>query len=157
MKKNITLKITSKQYIEKLEPVGQAYRKNLELDDSVEIITEGTLFLKERATYISYYEPCEQGETSQKTLLKATDKGLKITRYGDENNYNLEMALEPGVRNITRFKVPMLGSLDMEVYAHSYGKELSDEGYGKIFVDYKIIYGDDFARRTKLDIEVRPS
>ena len=40
MKKSVNLKITSTQYIENLKPSGEAFRRELELEDSMEILTE---------------------------------------------------------------------------------------------------------------------
>ena len=157
MKKNVTLKIISKQYVENLEPSGEAFRRNLELEDSIEIMTEGTLYSKNDATYIAYDEIEESGLQNTKTLLNLSDKALEIRRYGEDMDGNMDMTLEPGVLNITRFKVPQLVNLDLEVYTNSLKDELSEEGYGKISVDYKITFDSSYVRRTKLEVEVLPS
>lgn len=157
MKKNVTLKITSKQYIESLEPSGEAFKKSLQLDDSVEILTEGTVYSKKSATYIAYDESEEAGLQNTKTLLKVSDDALQILRYGEGEEQNMDMTLEPGVLNITRYKIPMVGTMDLEVYTHSLSKELDDDGYGTLEVDYKIKFDEYYSRRTKLEVEVRPS
>lgn len=157
MKKIVTLKITSKQYTENLEPHGDAFRKKLVLDDSLEIMTEGTVYAKKNATFIAYDEVEESGFPNAKTLLKVQDKSLQILRYGEDNENQMDMTLEPGILSITRFRVPMLPGMDLEVYTHSLEKDLSEEGFGKISVDYKIKFDEVYSRRTKLDIEVMPN
>ena len=60
MKKSVNLKITSTQYIENLKPSGEAFRRELELEDSMEILTEGTVYSHNNATYITYEEAKEK-------------------------------------------------------------------------------------------------
>lgn len=157
MKKNVTLKITSKQYIESLEPSGEAFKKSLQLEDSLEILTEGTVYAKKNATYIAYDEAEEAGLQNTKTLLKVSDNALQILRYGEGDDTNMDMTLEQGILNITRYKIPMVGTMDLEVYTHSLSKDLDDDGFGTIDVDYKIKFDEFYSRRTKLEVEVRPS
>ena len=155
MKKPVTLKISSKQYAETLEPSGEAFKRELELEDSLEIITEGTLYSKKNATYIAYDESEEAGLQNSRTLLKLADNSLQIIRYGDEEDTNMDMTLEQGTRNITQIKLPMVASYDLEVYTNKLEHNLSEEGNGTISVDYRIKFDQFFTRRTKLDIEVR--
>ncbi len=157
MKKNVTLKIVSKQYTENLEPHGDAFRKKLVLDDSLEIMTEGTVYAKKNATFIAYDEVEESGFPNSKTLLKVEENTLQILRYGEDNENSMDMTLQPGVLNITRFRAPMLPGMDLEVYTHSLEKELDEDGIGTISVDYKIKFDEVYSRRTKLDIEVMPN
>jgi len=67
MKKNVNLKITSTQYVENLRPSGEAFLRELEKEDSLEIYTEGTMYSKNDATYISYEESEEAGLLSLET------------------------------------------------------------------------------------------
>ena len=73
MKKNVNLRITSTQYSENLRPSGEAFLRELEKEDSVEIVTEGTLYSKNNATYISYGESEESGLEDIRTLVKLKD------------------------------------------------------------------------------------
>ena len=61
MKKSVNLRITSTQYSENLMPSGEAFLRELEKEDSLEILTEGTMYLKNNARYISYEESEEAG------------------------------------------------------------------------------------------------
>ena len=193
MKKNVSLKITSSQYVENLKPSGEAFVRELELEDSIEIQTEGTLYSKNNAVYIIYDESEEAGLMDLRTMLKltqpqtsanssadavtypdsdeATDldsqalffsnpaaQSLQIRRYGKgAQEDDMEMVLQQGVLNVTRYRLPHLGSMNLEIYTHSLSGDLDSEGYGTISVDYKIKFDQFYSRRNKLEVEVKPT
>lgn len=158
MKKNVNLKITSTQYSENLRPSGEAFLRELEKEDSVEIYTEGTLYQKNNARYISYEESEEAGLEDTHTLLKLEPGRIHIRRYGrDKSDDGMDMTLEPGALNITRYQIPMMAAVNLEIYTNKLEDSLDDEGYGKISVDYKIRFDRFFSRRNILEIEVMPS
>ena len=158
MKKSVNLKITSQQYIENLKPSGEAFRRELELEDSMEILTEGTVYSRNNATYITYEELEALGTEDIRTLFKLEDGSIRIRKYvRDEDDEGMDMTLKPGILNITRYQIPMMSSVDLEVYTNKLEENLDDEGYGKISVDYKIKFDRFFSRRNILEIEVMPS
>ena len=158
MKKNVNLKITSTQYSENLIPSGEAFLRELEKEDSLEILTEGTMYQKNNARYISYEESGEAGLEDSHTLVKLSDGRIRIRRYGKgDDDDGMDMTLEPGILNITRYQIPMMSSVSLEVYTNKLEENLDDEGYGKISVDYKIKFDRFFSRRNILEIEVKPS
>ena len=69
----------------------------------------------------------------------------------------MDMTLEPGVLNITRYQVPQMPSLDLEIYTNKLENTLDEDGYGTISVDYKIKFDKYYTRRNILEIEVMPS
>lgn len=156
MKKNVNLRITSTQYSENLKPSGEAFLRELEKEDSVEIVTEGTLYSKNDAMYIAYDEAEGSGLEDIRTLVKLSDGQIRIRRYGKDDD-DMDMTLAPGTRSITRYQVPMLASLDLEVYTNRLTEDLDEEGYGRISVEYKIRFDRFFSRRNILEIEVMPS
>ena len=158
MKKSVNLKITSTQYIENLKPSGEAFRRELELEDSMEILTEGTMYSRNNATYITYEEVEALGSEDIRTLFKLEDGSIRIRKYvKDEDEEGMDMTLKPGILNITRYQVPMMPSVNLEVYTNKLEDNLDDEGYGKVSVDYKIKFDRFFSRRNILEIEVMPS
>ena len=158
MKKSVNLKITSTQYIENLKPSGEAFRRELELEDSMEILTEGTVYSHNNATYITYEEAEALGTEDVRTLVKLEDGSIRIRKYGrDEEDEGMDMTLRPGMLNITRYQVPMMPSLNLEVYTNKLEDNLDEEGYGTVSVDYKIRFDKFFSRRNILEIEVKPS
>ena len=157
MKKNVNLKITNTQYSENLRPSGEAFLRELEKEDTIEILTEGTLYLKNNARYISYEELEESGLGDSRTLVKLKDGSVRIRRFSSSaDDEGMDMTLVPGLRNITRYKLPM-ASLDLEVYTNKIEDNLDEEGYGTLSVDFKIKFDKLFSRRNILEIEVMPS
>ena len=158
MKKSVNLKITSQQYIENLKPSGEAFRRELELEDSMEILTEGTMYSRNNATYIAYEEAEALGTEDIRTLFKLEDGSIRIRKYvKDEDDEGMDMTLKPGILNITRYQIPKMSSVNLEVYTNKLEDNLDEEGYGKISVDYKIKFDRFFSRRNILEIEVMPS
>lgn len=158
MKKNVNLRITSTQYIENLKPSGEAYRRELELEDSMEILTEGTMYSRNDATYITYEDADTEGFEDVRTMFKLQDGTIRIRKYGkDEDDEGMDMTLQPGILNITRYQIPMMSSVNLEVYTNKLEEDLDEDGYGKVSVDYKIKFDRFFSRRNILEIEVKPS
>ena len=158
MKKSVNLRITSTQYIENLKPSGEAFRRELELEDTMEILTEGTMYSRNNATYITYEEAEALGTEDVRTLVKLEDGSIRIRKYAkDEDDEGMDMTLKPGILNITRYQIPMMSSVNLEVYTNKLEDNLDEEGYGKISVDYKIRFDRFFSRRNILEIEVMPS
>ena len=158
MKKSVNLRITSTQYIENLKPSGEAFRRELELEDSMEILTEGTMYSRNNATYITYEEAEALGTEDVRTLVKLEDGSIRIRKYArDEEDEGMDMTLKPGILNITRYQIPKMTSVNLEVYTNKIEDNLDEEGYGKISVDYKIKFDRFFSRRNILEIEVTPS
>ena len=158
MQKSVNLKITSTQYIENLKPSGEAFRRELELEDSMEILTEGTVYSRNNATYITYEESEATGSEDVRTLFKLEDGSIRIRKYGrDEDDEGMDMMLKPGILNITRYQIPMMSSVNLEVYTNKLEDNLDEEGYGTVSVDYRIKFDKFFSRRNILEIEVRPS
>ena len=158
MKKSVNLRIPSTQYIENLKPSGEAFRRELELEDTMEILTEGTMYSRNNATYITYEEAEALGTEDVRTLVKLEDGSIRIRKYArDEEDEGMDMTLKPGILNITRYQIPMMPSVNLEVYTNKLEDNLDEDGYGKVSVDYKIRFDKFFSRRNILEIEVKPS
>ena len=156
-KKSVNLVISNNQYTEQLVPSGQTYKRALILEDNIEVTTEGFLYNKGKSTYITYDEVEDGGLENTKTILKLEgDDKLQIRRYGkDEGAGMMDMQLEEGVLNITRYVIPA-GNLEMEIYTNKIESTLDEEGFGKISADYKIKMEPHVNLRNKLEIEVKP-
>lgn len=157
MKKSVNLRITSNQYIEELKPSGEAFRREMELEDTTEIRTEGTIYSRDDATYITYKEDGE-GFEDIRTLFRVKDGSLRIRKYARmDSDGGMDMTLSPGTLNITKYQLPQSSVLKLEVYTNKLEDDLDEEGYGKVSVDYKIRFDRFFSRRNILEIEVMPS
>ena len=158
MKKNVNLRIISTQYSENLVPSGEAFVRELEKEDSVEIMTEGTIYQKNEARYITYEESEEAGLENTRTLVKLSGGSIRIRRYGSgDDDEGMDMTLEPGILNVTRYQMPMMMYVDLEIYTNKLEDNLNEDGYGTVSVDYKIKFDKFFSRRNILEIEVMPS
>lgn len=155
-KKNVNLRILNRQYAESLEPSGEAFSRELSLEDSLEIETEGTLYSKNGATYITYEESEDAGLENNKTLIKLADGSLRIRRFGHEESGSMDLMLREGLMNITRYYVPT-GRMDLEIYTNKLTDDLSEDSYGTIFADYSIKFDKYLNRRNKLEIQIMPS
>ena len=124
----------------------------------MEILTEGTVYSHNNATYITYEEAEALGTEDVRTLVKLEDGSIRIRRYGkDEEDEGMDMTLKPGILNITRYQIPKMPSVNLEVYTNKLEDNLDEEGYGTVSVDYKIRFDKFFSRRNILEIEVKPS
>lgn len=155
--KKVNLRILSEQFSETLEPKGEAFEKKLNLDDSIEIFTEGTLnFAEDSSALINYDESKATGMEGIKTSIKYRQGVLDIEHFGDNSDKQLDLHLEAGVVHLTRFVLPM-ATLDVEVYAHSVKGVIDEDGYGTILADYNVKFDKMLNRRNRLEIEVSPS
>ena len=128
MKKSVNLRITSTQYIENLKPSGEAFRRELELEDTMEILTEGTMYSRNNATYITYEEAEALGTEDVRTLVKLEEGSIRIRKYArDEDEEGMDMTLKPGILNITRYQIPMMSSVNLEVYTNKLEDNLDEE------------------------------
>ena len=124
----------------------------------MEILTEGTVYSRNNATYITYEESEAIGSEDIRTLFKLEDGSIRIRKYvKDEDDEGMDMTLKPGMLNITRYQIPKMSSVNLEVYTNKLEDNLDEDGYGKISVDYKIKFDRFFSRRNILEIEVMPS
>ena len=124
----------------------------------MEILTEGTMYSRNNATYISYEEAEALGMEDIRTLFKLEDGSIRIRKYGkDDDDEGMDMTLTPGMLNITRYQIPMMSSVNLEVYTNKLENDLDEEGYGTVSVDYRIRFDKFFSRRNILEIEVKPS
>ena len=115
------------------------------------------MYQKNNARYITYEESEQVGFEDARTLLKLSDDNIRIRRYGKNDDEGMDMTLEPGILNITRYQMPQNLHLDLEVYTNKIDNNLDEDGYGTISVDYKIKFDQFFSRRSILEIEVMPS
>ena len=102
-KKSVNLVISNNQYSESLEPKGETFTRELNLEDNIELTTEGFLYNKGRTMYIAYDETEDAGLQNTKTIIKleGNDK-LRIRRYGkDEDSGMMDMQLEEGILNLS--------------------------------------------------------
>lgn len=158
-KKNVSLRISNKQFSESIRPTEAAFERQLNLEDEVEIWTEATLYSsKDKPTCIMYDELNEEGSGSTRTLIRLNDGTLEVKHFGgnEDENDKIDLHLEKGVMNITRYVTPM-SRMDLQIYTNELSDTTDEEGYGKISADYSIRFDKFVSTRNKLEIEIKPS
>ena len=124
----------------------------------MDILTEGTMYSRNNARYIAYEEAEALGSEDIRTLFKLEDGSIRIRKYGrDDDDEGMDMTLKPGMLNITRYQIPMMTPVSLEVYTNKLENGLDEDGYGTVSVDYRIKFDKFFSRRNILEIEVKPS
>lgn len=155
MKKDVYLKIKSKQYNHNISPDMKILLKEME-EGSVEILTEGTLYTKPDAKYLTYEKSEQVGLEDVRTVLKIQNGNVRIKTYSKkDNDVATDIMLQEGVVNVTRYKIPMGASFSFEVYTNKIENNIDENGYGTLYLDYDIQFDEAFTRRNILKIEVQ--
>ncbi len=138
--KDIMLKITGRQIADNDE-------------DRMEFVTEGKLYEKDGAMYLTYDESEFSGFPGCRTTLKLSGDTIRMRRAGGGNGFDTELIFEKGKRFSNSYQTPY-GNLDMEVLTDDIVNNLSEEGYGDIRIDYQVNLGGMAEGRNRLKIEV---
>ena len=139
--KDITLKITGRQ----ISADNEA--------DEMEFVTEGRMYEKNKSTYLIYDESEFSGFPGCRTALKFTGETVKMTRLGKAAGIGMEFIFEEGKRFSSEYRTPY-GIFDMEVLTKSIDGKLSEDGTGKINIDYEVSFNGSREGRNELTIEV---
>lgn len=138
--KDITLKITGKQYSEE------------QGEDQMEFVTEGKLYERNGALYLIYEESEFSGMPGCKTSLKMTPESIRMKRIGG-TSFGMDFVFEKGKRFQSSYKTPY-GIFDMEVLTNKIVNNMTPEGTGDIFIDYHVSLSGMTDSRNCLSIEV---
>lgn len=140
--KNITIKITGKRF------VGQT------ADEDMQFVTDATMYDRNGAKYLIYDESEFSGMPGCKTSLKLTDDMVRMKRIGkDIDSYGTELVFEKGKRFVSRYRTPY-GDIDMEVLTKDIRKDLTEDGFGKITLNYDVSLHGMAEGRNEIDIEI---
>ncbi|SHH47674.1 Uncharacterized beta-barrel protein YwiB, DUF1934 family [Tepidibacter thalassicus DSM 15285] len=91
--------------------------------DSIELITEGKVYKKNRATYIVYEESEISGMAGTTTTLKVLDNCITMKRFGKNNS---ELIFEKGKRFKTRYRTAH-GDFSVEILTKSVDVEIKHD------------------------------
>lgn len=156
MKKDVYLNIKSKQYNYNVVPEMKTLVQEVAEEESVEIFTEGILYTKPEAKYITYEKSEQAGLEDVRTVLKVQDGSVRIRTYSKKDNEVAnDIILQEGIVNATRYKVSMGASFSFEVYTNKIENNIGEDGYGTLSLDFDIQFDDAFTRRNILKIEVQ--
>lgn len=139
--KDITLKITGKQF------------SGNEPEDKMEFVTEGKMYERNHSRYIAYEESEFSGFPGCKTILKFNGAKIRMSRMGKAAGIGMEFTFEEGKRFSSEYRTPY-GVFDMEVLTKSITGSLSEDGFGKVNIDYQVSLNGQSEGRNELEIEV---
>lgn len=139
--KNITLKITGKQFTDD-KP-----------EETMEFVTEGRLYDKNGARYLIYDESEFSGFEGCKTSLKFTGDRIRMKRIGQKVGIGMEFDFCEGERFSSEYRTPY-GVFNMEMLTNSIEGGLSEEGYGEVRIDYEVSLGGVTEGKNELVIKV---
>lgn len=140
--KKITMKIIGSQAME-----GQP-------DDSMEFITEGSLYEKGEALYLIYEESEISGMPGCKTRLKLTGDSVKMKRIGDGAiGAGTEIRFEKGKRYSSYYNTPY-GPIEMEVLTNRLENNMAADGTGDVIIDYNMSLKGLVESRNQLKIQL---
>lgn len=118
--------------------------------DKVELITEGNMYKKGDAYYITYKESELTGMDGTTTTVKVQDKKVTILRFGTNNT---QLIFEKGKHHVCCYDT-MYGAISVGVWAQNLKIELDDNG-GEIFADYSIDVDNNLVGKNDFHMQVR--
>lgn len=121
-------------------------------DENIEMITEGKLYEKDNALFLEYDESEMSGLEGCSTTLVFKGDTVSMRRKGDVSSIE-EIIFEKGKRFSSQYETPF-GLFALEVLTNGIKKELNEEGYGKVDIDYHISLDGFIDGRNELKIEV---
>ncbi len=123
--KDITLKITGKQYFKDME------------EEQMEFVTEGKLYQRNGAVYVVYEESEISGMNGCKTTLRLKDDTVRMKRTG-MSGYGSELYFEKGRRFTGVYSTPF-GDMSIEVLTSAVNSDINaEEGTGRVDVSYDV-------------------
>jgi len=122
-------------------------------EQQMEFVTEGKFYEKGDAFYIVYDESELSGMPGCKTSLKLNENRIRMKRYGNAISHDTIMEFERGKRYEGYYETPF-GHFEMELLTNSINNTVSNEGTGKIDIDYHISLKGLSEGRSKLNIEI---
>lgn len=119
-------------------------------EDEIELITEATLD-KSDGCFIISYDESELAETEGcRTRIKIFKDKMLMTKIGP---FSSKMEFEKGISSGNIYSTPY-GSFDIDYSTVVYENTLDENGRGKVYVEYYMVFGNSEQNYNKLKIEV---
>lgn len=139
MKKQAIISVVGTQSFEALEA------------ENTQITTVGSLYKRGKFYYLTYEESEITGLPDTKTIIRAADKQVTVTRVGQ---YPSSMSFKEGERNVFMYNT-VCGAMSMAIATDRVEVALDDNG-GSIAVDYTLTIETDIVGYNRLRITVAP-
>lgn len=121
--------------------------------DQMEFVTEGKLYSRGSAIYLTYDESDLSGLEGCRTRLTLEGDSVKMTRRGSAVGIDTEIHFKKGVRYSGLYDTPY-GPVEMEVLTNSLDNSVTRENGGVVDIDYSISLKGVSEGRSRLNIEV---
>lgn len=119
-------------------------------EDSIQVVTPGSFYLKEDSYYAVYEETEISGMQGTTTTLKIKPEELILLREGTTN---ANMHFAHGANNLSMYDTPY-GTLEMEVITKKINVDVNEKG-GNIAVKYDMNISGQKVPATSLDINIK--
>lgn len=118
----------------------------LEEDEALEVVSQGTYYKRNGKHYITYEEFQEESTQPTSVLLKLTDQKVEMLKKGETN---VHMLFEEGKQNSTVYRVPF-GNLLMGINTTSLSLTETDSE-----INVEILYGLDINYAHVSDCQIK--
>ncbi len=123
------------------------------MEDQMEFITEGKMYVRGDVIYLTYDESALSGMEGCRTRLKLEGGTVGMTRKGSSVGIDTELRFEKGKRYQGYYDTPY-GPIEMEVLTNDLASTVTPEKGGTIAIDYSVSLKGVAENRSRLDIEV---
>ena len=124
--------------------------------DQIEFITEGKVYKKGDATYITYVEGEMSGMEKVRTILRiGRDGDILMKRFGQQRlMMDTVMEFQKGKRFNSLYHTPF-GPLKMEILTNKIVNNIQpDDGTGSLYIDYDLSLTGIAETRSMISIEL---
>lgn len=118
-------------------------------EDTIELMTQGKLFIKDKSFYIVYSESEISGMAGTTTSVKIQQDRVILNRMGTSEHRQI---FEVGVVNESNYITPF-GSMWMRVLPSKVDVAIDQTG-GKVNLEYELHIGQDKVSDNKLSIMI---
>ncbi len=122
-----------------------------EKDDSIEVVTPGNFYKKDKNYYAVYEETAISGMEGTTTTLKIGEKNFSLIRMG---NTSTKMDFTLNKKSMSMYSTPY-GTLEININTKKLDINIDDNG-GSIYIDYILGVEGQKPQNTILSINISP-
>lgn len=119
-------------------------------EDVIDFLTEANIDYRDDAFILDYNENDITENEKTKTRIKIYKNKLLMTKLG---SYSSKMIFEKNNPYTTMYTTPY-GTFDLFLDTLKYENSLNSLGKGKIYVEYRILFGNSGENLNKMKIEI---
>ena len=128
---------------------SNAHREEAVEDETMTMLTSGTLELDDEKAIIRYEETLDESLPAQPVVVTVEEECATMTRGGA---YSTQMVFRMGCRYEGQYKTPF-GEMELAVYCTRLGYDLGDDG-GAVELSYQLDLNGRFAAMHDLELRL---